>query len=129
MHINLETNNPFSIQAYSDSNVQIHSVVYQHNLIVSKQGVISPWPVVDITALTEECLAEIIAQKPEVIIIGHESTGRFAPYSILQYLSQHRIGLECMSIGAACRTYNVLLSEYRHVVLGLIFKKPNHPTN
>lgn len=122
MHINLEANDQFSIQAYSESEVRIHSVSYQHNLIVSKQGVISPWPVVDITALTEECLADIIAQKPEVIIIGHELSGHFAPLPIMQYLSQHRIGLECMSIGAACRTYNVLLAEYREVVLGLIFR-------
>lgn len=129
MNINLETNNSFSIQAYSDSEIHIHSVIYQQNLMVSKQGVISPWSVVDITALTIDSLTDIMAQTPEVIIIGHESTGRFAPYPTLHYLSQHRIGLECMSIGAACRTYNVLLSEYRHVVLGIIFKKPTHPTN
>jgi uncharacterized protein len=30
--------------------------------------------------------------------------------------------MECMSVGAACRTYNVLLSEERSVVAGIILK-------
>ena len=40
----------------------------------------------------------------------------------MSLLSQQRIGIECMSIGAACRTYNILLSEHRAVVAGFIFK-------
>ncbi|HAU0934786.1 TPA: hypothetical protein JBH70_12550, partial [Legionella pneumophila] len=55
------------------------------------------------------------------IIIGHLQTGKTLPVTLISQLSQKRIGIECMSIGAACRTYNVLLSEHRAVVAGFIF--------
>lgn len=58
--------------------------------------------------------------KPEIIIIGHENPGKFPPMEFMSHLSQLQIGMECMSIGAACRTYNVLLSENRAVVAGFI---------
>jgi uncharacterized protein len=32
------------------------------------------------------------------------------------------IGVECMPLGAACRTYNLLVAEDRNVVLVVIFK-------
>ena len=40
---------------------------------------------------------------------------------VMHYLSKQRIGIECMSIGAASRTFNVLLGEGRRVVAGIIF--------
>ena len=121
MHINLESTDKYSIQAYSDSQVKIDNVAYQHNLIVSKHGIIPDWNILTIQELDENRLQEILNFTPEVIIIGHTATGQFPPFSTIHYLSQKRIGIECMSIGAACRTYNVLLSEHREVVLGIIF--------
>jgi len=35
-----------------------------------------------------------------------------------------RVGLEAMEIGAACRTYNVLVSEGRRVLMALIMGGP-----
>jgi uncharacterized protein len=34
--------------------------------------------------------------------------------------ASHGIGLEVMDTGAACRTYNLLLAEYREVAVALI---------
>ena len=36
-------------------------------------------------------------------------------------LDDMSLGIECLSIGAACRTFNVLLSELRKVAIGIIF--------
>jgi uncharacterized protein len=120
MHINLESADQYSVQAYSDSQVKINDIAYQRNLIVNNQGVLD-WSILTIHELDETRLQEILSFTPEVIIIGHTATGKFPPFSTINYLSQKRIGIECMSIGAACRTYNVLLSEHREVVLGIIF--------
>jgi len=120
MHINLESADQYSVQAYSDSQVKINEIAYQRNLIVNNQGVLD-WNILTIHELDETRLQEILSFTPEVIIIGHTATGQFPPFSTINYLSHKRIGIECMSIGAACRTYNVLLSEHREVVLGLIF--------
>lgn len=109
------------MQAYSENQVQIHSIVYERSLIVSKEEIISDLIIHDIQAIDDRYLQQLLQFNPEVVIIGHEQTGKFPPMSIISTLSQHRVGIECMSIGAASRTYNVLLSEQRAVVAGFIF--------
>jgi len=121
MHISLESNDKHAVQSYSDTEIRINSNDYHKNLIVNADEIITDWPVKSIKMLDIEALTLVLDLKPEIIIIGHSQTGQFAPFPSMQFLSQQRIGLECMSIGAACRTYNVLLSELRNVVLGIMF--------
>ncbi len=121
MHINLEAAENHAIQAYNGNQIQINSIIYKQSLIVSKTEIITELAIKDIQEIDEQYLQQLIKFKPEVIIIGHENTGKFPPMSIISQLSQQQIGIECMSIGAACRTYNVLLSEERAVVAGFIF--------
>lgn len=122
MNINLEAAEKNAVQAYSENQVQINSITYERSLIVSQEEVISDLAIHDIQAMDEQYLQQLLQFNPEVVIIGHEQTGKFPPMSIISALSQHRVGIECMSIGAASRTYNVLLSEQRAVVAGFIFK-------
>lgn len=121
MHINLEAADNNAVQAYTEHQIQINSIIYERSLIVSKEEIISDLTILSIQEINEHYLQQIMSFHPEVIIIGHEQSGKFPPMSIISQLSQQRIGIECMSIGAACRTYNVLLSEERAVVAGFIF--------
>ena len=120
MHIQQEPPDQQSIQAYSNSEIKINSIIYSKSLIVSREQIILDWDIRLISDLSETLLEPILNQQPEVIIIGHNESGKRPPFSIHAFLSQHRIGLECMSIGAASRTFNVLLSEERAVVAGFI---------
>lgn len=120
MQINLEAAEINAIQAYDSHNIQINSVLYQSSLIVSSEEIISDLPIKHIQEMDEGFVTHLIKSKPELIIIGHSTPGLFPPMRIISELSQQRIGIECMSIGAACRTYNVLLSEYRSVVAAFI---------
>lgn len=120
MHINLEAAEKNAVQAYSDNQIQINSLVYERSLIVSKEEIISDLTIKDIQEIDAHYLHLLMQFNPEVIIIGHGNTGKFPPMSIVSQLSQQGIGIECMSVGAASRTYNVLLSEHRAVVAGFI---------
>lgn len=120
MHINLEAPDQHAIQSYSTDQIQINSIIYKNSLIVSREEIISDLEIKHIQDIDEHYLDQLLSLKPELILIGHEQAGKFPPISIITSLSQKRIGIECMSIGAACRTYNVLLSEHRAVVLGCI---------
>ncbi|MBA2648480.1 MAG: Mth938-like domain-containing protein [Legionella sp.] len=120
MHINLEVSEANSIQAYSDRSIKINSISYEESLIVSREEIISDLTIKKIQDIDMPFLELIMGLNPEVIIIGHTQTGCFPPIEIIQYLTNKGIGIECMSIGAACRTYNVLLSEGRSVVVGFI---------
>ncbi|WP_131779717.1 Mth938-like domain-containing protein [Legionella bozemanae] len=122
MNINLESAEPHVVQAYSDNKIQINSIVYESSLIVSKTEIISDLSIKDIHEIDAHYMSLLTQFKPEIIIIGHEHTGKLLPLSIMKQLAEQRIGIECMSIGAACRTYNVLLNEHRAVVAGFIFR-------
>ncbi|RUR12798.1 Mth938-like domain-containing protein [Legionella sp. km772] len=120
MHISLETPEQHAIQAYSDNQIQINSTVYEHNLIVSKQEIIVETTLRSINGIDDAYLKLLLKHKPEIIIIGHKDNTLLPPVKLTAELSQQGIGIEFMSIGAACRTYNVLLSELRAVVLGIL---------
>ncbi len=120
MHISLETPEKHAIQSYSDKQIQIASIVYDHSLIVSKQEIVTELAIKNIQDINEYYLELLLKQQPELIIIGHNNTDILTPIEVIAKLAQEGIGIEFMSIGAACRTYNVLLSELRAVVMGII---------
>ncbi|BCA95595.1 hypothetical protein TUM19329_19560 [Legionella antarctica] len=120
MHINLEATEQHAVQAYSDKKIQINSIIYETSLIVSKEEIISDVAINHIQDIDESYLNLLLKLKPELVIIGHKNAGTFPPMSIINQLASHHVGIEFMSIGAACRTYNVLLSEHRAVIAGFI---------
>ncbi|MBN9229275.1 MAG: hypothetical protein BGO90_05185 [Legionella sp. 40-6] len=115
MNINLEATEAHAIQAYSDSQIQINAITYERSLIVSKEEIIPNLQVTHIRDIDEHEVQQLLKIKPEVIIIGHKNTGEFINPRLVHQLGSLGIGVECMNLGAACRTYNVLLSEERAV--------------
>ncbi|HNI52603.1 MAG TPA: MTH938/NDUFAF3 family protein, partial [Accumulibacter sp.] len=55
----------------------------------------------------------------EIVLLGTGKQLRFPPPDLLQPLIAQRKGLEVMDVQAACRTYNILLSEGRKVAAAL----------
>lgn len=124
MQIQIDSRNPNSIISYNESQLMINDVIYNNSLIVSAHEILSLWPIRSLQALTEDSLTPMIKHHPELILIGHSQPGQQPPIAIQEWLSKQRIGLECMQIGAACRTFNLLLSEGRSCVAGFIFNRP-----
>lgn len=128
MHIQLESNAQHAIEAYSETEIRIQSVAYHKSVIVSPHALITDWPVHTLAELTEATIEPLLTHSSKIILIGHNNPKVLVPTVALRYLATQQIALESMSIGAACRTFNVLLSEGRDVVLGVIFAlKPNTP--
>ncbi len=122
MQVLKETPVKHSILSYDDKHLVINQITYDNSVIVSAKQVEANWPVSSLALLTIEHLTALLDLAPKIIILGHNQGAiATAPFSILQYLSQQRVGIECMSIGAASSTFNVLLSEGRDVVAGFIF--------
>ena len=67
---------------------------------------------------------QILALRPEVVLLGTGARQRFAHPRLYASLSAARIGLEMMDTGAACRTYNILMAEGRKVLAALIPPTP-----
>ncbi|MGV3740666.1 MAG: Mth938-like domain-containing protein [Gammaproteobacteria bacterium] len=120
MEIQLETVEPHTILSYNEHSILVGQTTLSQSCVLSKQAIVTDWPIHHIDELNWDHMKVLLEYKPEVIIIGH-AAGPRALLSFASELSSQKIGIECMNIAAACRTYNVLLSEQRNVVLGIIW--------
>ncbi|WP_234197009.1 MULTISPECIES: Mth938-like domain-containing protein [Pseudacidovorax] len=80
------------------------------------------WPCDRFEALTPAHFAQLAALKAEVVIFGSGERIRFPKPAWLAPLIAAGTGVETMDTAAACRTYNILAGEGRHVVAALLLE-------
>jgi uncharacterized protein len=100
--------------------VEVNSLRHQRSLIVLPNLIVSDWDVADFDSLAAAHFERIAHLAPEVVLLGAGATHRFVHPRLSRKLTESGIGLECMDTAAACRTYNILLAEGRHVAAALI---------
>ncbi len=109
------------IQGYGDGHFRISGRQHQGSVIVFPERTLA-WAVADPVAITRATLAAVTASdaKVEILLIGTGRKASLIGAELRQALRAHRIVVETMDTGAACRTYNVLLAEERRVAAALI---------
>jgi uncharacterized protein len=107
------------IRSYSDSELRIGEQRVQRSCLVTAERLITDWPPVSFEELAPVHLEAIFALAPELVLLGTGPTQRFAPPEVRSEFARRRIGLEVMQLGAACRTFNVLVQEGRRVLAAL----------
>ncbi|RYX97424.1 MAG: hypothetical protein EOO28_03775 [Comamonadaceae bacterium] len=91
-----------------------------HSIVIGARGEKFDWECPTFESLTEAHFARLAELKPELVIFGSGKRLRFPPPAFMRQLMAQRIGLETMDTLAACRTYNILAGEGRHVVTALL---------
>lgn len=109
-----------TVTGYDAGGVEINAQHYSYSLIVMPEQAPRPWPVASFEALAETHFAQLLADAPDVVILGTGARQRFVHPRLSAALTMQRIGVECMDNQAACRTYNILMGEGRKVSLALI---------
>ncbi len=121
MKINLESGTGQNlIRAYAAGSITINQEVYTSSLILTPQRIITDWPPVRFANLTAPDFEAIAALRPEVVVLGTGLRLQFPAPGIIRSLVEAKIGLEVMDTGAACRTYNILMSDGRRVAAALL---------
>lgn len=80
----------------------------------------------DPLAFLDDAPAALPPDAPEVVLIGTGARQVFLSPDVIQPLIKLGIGVETMTTQAAARTYNILMSEDRHV-LALLLPGAPHP--
>ncbi len=111
-----------TVRAYSARELRIGETVVRESCILSAEQLITPWEPARFEALEAAHLAPIFALEPEVVLIGTGTQQRFASAPIRAAFSERAIGLEVMDLGAACRTFNILVTEGRRAAAALFFE-------
>ena len=86
---------------------------------------IEPWTPRSVEELRAEHLAALFALAPEVVVLSTGAKQLFPRAALRAEFATRRIGLEVMEIGAACRTYNVLVGEERRVLAAILLPGPS----
>ncbi|MDR5738463.1 MULTISPECIES: Mth938-like domain-containing protein [unclassified Caballeronia] len=111
-----------TITSYGDGFVAINLQRHEGSVIVIPDAPVADWPVSSFDALTPEHFEVLVQAAPEVVIFGSGGKLRFPHPRLVARLAKHRIGVETMDFGAACRTYNILMSEGRRVAAALLIE-------
>lgn len=123
MKFTLESNTRVNlVRAYSRTELRIGEEHIHSSCIVSAEELISDWPPARFEALAPAHLAAIFALQPEVVLLGTGERQRFPPAEIRAAFAARGVGLEAMDLGAACRTYNILVQEERRAVAALFLE-------
>jgi uncharacterized protein len=110
--------NTFS--GYGDGYVMVNGQRHEGNVIVTPERLL-PWEAQSFDGLTEEDFQPLLELAPEILLIGTGPKQRFPHPRLTRRLADKRIGVEAMDMRAACRTYNILMSEERRVAAALLF--------
>jgi len=110
------------IGAHGPDGVTINGQVRRASVVVPAKGEVAEWPCRRLEDVRAEHFEQVARLAPEVVLFGSGARLRFAPAEALRPLIERGIGVETMDTGAACRTYNILVSEGRTVVAALLIE-------
>lgn len=109
------------IEGYSPGRFRISGVEYEGSIIVTPERTF-PWAGIAVAGFSLDQFAAVIDADPplDVLLIGCGCQIRPIAKAVRMGLREAGIGADAMDTGAACRTYNVLVSENRRVAAALI---------
>lgn len=121
MQISLDTNSAtYQIRAYEAHRIRVNNEWITHSFIITPNQLINPWRPGSVNDLKISDIDPIVALNPEVVLLGTGTKINFLNPKLLAPLYTLHVGVEIMDTAAACRTYNVLMSEGRNVVAALL---------
>ena len=108
------------IERYSASGFRVSGVIYDGPVLVFPDRTV-PWETTMASGVTPESLAPVIEHGDvQILLLGLGRAMTRVPGTLRAALRAAGIVVEPMDTGAACRTYNVLVSEGRRVAAALI---------
>ena len=108
------------VRAYQPGLIVIGEHSITRPCLVTPQQLLLDWDASSIDDLSAAQLEPLWALQADIALLGAGERQELPRAAIRSAFRNRGIALECMSLGAACRTYNILASEARSVVAGLI---------
>ena len=90
------------------------------NVVLFRDEIARGIAIANTDELSEQDLDDLLAKQPEVVIFGTGWRARQPPRELVFAMARRGIGFETMDTPAACRTFNILVSEGRDVAAILI---------
>ncbi len=111
-----------SISGYGPGWVGIGSEKISTSVVIGSRGERFIWACTCFDDLSAAHFAQIAAMNTELVVFGSGNRLRFPQPAWIKPLIDKQTGIETMDTQAACRTYNILAGEGRHVALALLLE-------
>lgn len=108
------------IRAYGNGELRVNESVHRGAVILSGTTVIAAENIHNLDELIALDVSRTLALEPELVLLGTGTRQIFPPASYGAQFLRAGIGFEVMDTSAACRTFNVLVSEQRRVAALLL---------
>jgi uncharacterized protein len=108
------------IRSYGPGELRINDEVFRTTMILTPTTTQAAPGVIGTAELNTEHAVLLLGLRPEVVLIGTGQRQVFPAPAFSARFLEAGVGFEAMDTGAACRTFNVLVSEQRTVVALLI---------
>ena len=109
-----------SVRRIDDEGIWVNDQCLQGSFFMTQHHLCSDWEVEDLSEFTPAELDRLLALKPDVILLGTGLRQQFLAPELLRRSHAAGVGVEVMDNAAACRTFNVMTTEDRPVVLAVI---------
>jgi uncharacterized protein len=116
-----------TIRAYGPGWIALDAERFSTSLVIGSRGERQVWDCRRYEELQVAHFAPLARLQPELVLFGSGQRLRFPRPEWLRDLVERGIGLETMDTAAACRTYNILAAEGRHVVAALLLEITQPP--
>jgi uncharacterized protein len=107
------------VRRYGGGEILIGEQRSTRPLIITPKRLILDWCASSLASLSEIALEALFAQQTGIVLLGGGELQSLPSASLRAAFRVRGIALECMNLGAACRTYNILANEGRSVAAGL----------
>jgi uncharacterized protein len=107
------------VRSYGGGEIVVAEQRCARPLIITPRRLIADWTATSMPELTEAQLRPLFDLGADIVLLGAGEAQMFASPAVRASFRARNIALECMTLGAACRTYNILASEERPVAAGL----------
>ena len=109
----------YKITGYDDQSIRVNDKNFDFGFIITPYQFIHDWQVQCYADLEVKHLDALFDLKPNVILLGTGKKQIFPSKDILRAFVDSGIGFEIMDTQAACRTFNILMSEDRNVAAAI----------
>ncbi len=100
--------------------IKVGNETISENVVLFRNAIQRGISIASVAALQEQDLDDLLSQQPEIVIFGTGWNSQRPPRELVFAMARRGIGFETMDTPAACRTFNILVSEGRDVAAILI---------
>jgi uncharacterized protein len=109
------------IESYGDGGFKVSGIAFSGPVVIFPERSIE-WPGASVDRLSVEMLTPVFEGEdpPEILLLGCGPKMVFISPGLRAAIRERGPVLDAMDTGAACRTYNILMTEERRVAAALL---------